>query len=135
MTDGQEIEVKGFEIQIKMNYKNSKGLIRQAGLGFEFTPEVLEPLLANKAKFNKFMGDHIMDAYTACEDLAKEEYSPRGKFARQEVVEDLWKEQEKKAKKATPPNPDATDRSISSVMSKTDTPDNFDPLTGSAADS
>ncbi len=80
MSEDKDIEVSSLNIAIKLHYKNEKGLTRVAGLEFEIEIDVLEEELANKSKWNKFIGDMVKDAYEACIDVAKDEY--RGKARR-----------------------------------------------------
>jgi len=69
-----EIEIDTVEFTVAVHYKNSKGLARRAALGLALEKEVFEENYANKAKWNKYIGDLTKQAIEACLDRGREEY-------------------------------------------------------------
>ena len=110
-----DIEILSLNLTVKVHFKNARGLTRSAGLEFEIERDKLDTELANKGKFNKFVGDMVMDAYNACLEVAQEEYRGKGRpdspstdEEADRLAKDLWKEQNARASAAQEqPTPDA----------------------------
>ncbi len=108
-----DIEIKSLQLTVAVNYRNERGLTRRAALEFEVDKPELEEKLANKGKFNKFIGDMVKDGMDACLGAAGDEY--RGKARPkpdEETPEEVWEEQNAQAEKNTPPSPESEDRSV-----------------------
>ena len=122
-----EPEITGITIKVSVDVLNTKGLKRRAGLDIDIELAVYDEHIANKAKWNKFIGDHTKQAIEACLERIKEEYggieamrAPPEKGSVEETVEELdkkakeaWEEQNPKAEAAskTPP-PGSDDRGV-----------------------
>lgn len=103
MLSMDDIEVLSLNITVKMHYKNTRGLTRVAGLEFEIEKKKLDIEMANKGKWNKFIGDMVMDSHDACIEKAKEEYAGKAPEPTPEeadaIAKKAWKEQDARAKR------------------------------------
>jgi len=109
------MEITSLNLSVEVFYNNSRGLARKAMLPLEISPREYREISSNKGRWNKWIGDKIMDIITACLEVAGEEYrgiarpekpgktEKTGKTGVEQLVEQLDARAEEAVAKPPPP--------------------------------